>query len=127
MVAEENIYILETDDFEKVEYKPYDTTEEKEEDLPKLKYVLDKVYLQRLDNDPSKMLVTLYMDYGYLRPNCVKEMVIIDKKRRFLSQAQGKCILRLFNADLYEIAEIPLKHSSEFRFHPVSAAPQLFL
>lgn len=127
LVAEENIYILEPDDFEKVEYKPYDTTKEKEEDLPKLKYVLDKVYLQRIDNDPSKMLVTLYMDYGYLRPNCVKELVIIDKKKRFLSQPQGKCIFRLFNADLYEIAEIPLKHSSEFRFHPVSAAPQLFL
>ena len=127
LAEEENFYVLELDDFEKVEYRPYDTTEEKKEDLPKVRFVLDKIYLQKIIDDSSKLLCTIYVDYGYLKPNRVKELVKINKKKPFLSEPKGWCMIRLFSADYCEIAEIPMKHSSEFRFHPVTGAPQLFL
>ncbi|MCG3220958.1 MAG: metallophosphoesterase [Candidatus Heimdallarchaeota archaeon] len=127
LAEEENFYVLELDDFDKVEYRPYDTTEEKKDDLPKIRFVLDKVYLQKMVDDSSKLLCSVYIDYGYLKTNRVKELVEVNKKKPFLSEPKGWCMIRLFNSDYCEIAEIPMKHSSEFRFHPVTGAPQLFL
>ena len=109
LVKEESFYSLELEDFEKVEYKPYE------------------LYLQRITTDPSKLVLVVYLDYGYLKKNRVKEVVKVNKKKPFLSKAEGKCIIRLFNEDLFELAEIPMKHSSEFPFHPITSAPQLFL
>ncbi|MHA1668430.1 MAG: metallophosphoesterase family protein [Candidatus Heimdallarchaeaceae archaeon] len=127
LVKEENFYSLELEDFEKVEYKPYETKGEMKEELPKIEFVIDKLYLQRITTDPSKLVLVVYLDYGYLKKNRVKEVVKVNKKKPFLSKAEGKCIIRLFNEDLFELAEIPMKHSSEFPFHPIASAPQLFL
>ena len=127
LAEEENFYPIELEDFEEVEYKPYSTKEIVEEKLPPVKFVIDKYYLQRIRDDPSKVLVTLYLDYGYLKPNRVKEVVEINKKKPYLSKLKGKCQIRLFNDDLCELAVIPMKHSSEFPYHPLSSQPQLFL
>ena len=127
LTEQENFYILEEEDFDEVEYKEYSTREEKEEDLPKMKFVPDKIYLQRFTDDPTKVLVTVYIDYGYLKPNKVKELVDVNRRKPFLSKPKGKCELILYNDELCEIAEIPMKHSSDFTYHPVAGAPQLFL
>ncbi|MCE7741814.1 MAG: hypothetical protein GOP50_05100 [Candidatus Heimdallarchaeota archaeon] len=127
LAEEENFYAIELDDFEEVEYKPYSTEENIEEKLPPVKFVIDKYYLQRIKDDPSRVLVTLYLDYGYLKPNRVKEIVEVNKKKPFLSKLKGKCLIRLFNDDLCELALIPMKHSSSFNYHPISSQPQLFL
>ncbi len=127
LAEEENIYVLEKDDFESAKYKPYSITEKEDETLPPLKFIVDKVYFQRIDDDPASILVTAYIDYGYLKPNAVKELVDVNKRKPFWSEPKGKCVVRLFNDDFCELAEIPMKHSSEFTFHPVSGAPQLFL
>ncbi len=124
---EENFYALEVKDFEKVEYRPYDTKEEKKEDLPKMDFFVDKIYMQRIVDDPSKVLVTVYVDYGFLKPNKVNLLVDVNKKLPFKSKVKGSCMIHLFNDDLCEIAEIPMKHSSEFQYHPVASAPELFL
>ncbi|MCK4972256.1 MAG: metallophosphoesterase, partial [Candidatus Heimdallarchaeota archaeon] len=124
---EENFYALEVKDFEKVEYRPYETKEEKKEELPKIDFFVDKIYMQRIVDDPSKVLVTVYIDYGFLKPNKVKLLVNVDKKHPFKSKAKGSCMIHLFNDELREIAEIPMKHSSEFQYHPVASAPELFL
>ncbi|MBY9000808.1 MAG: metallophosphoesterase [Candidatus Heimdallarchaeota archaeon] len=124
---EENFYALEVQDFDKVEYRPYDTKEEKKEDLPKIDFFVDKIYMQRIVDDPTKILVTAYIDYGFLKSNKVNLLVDVDKKHPFKSKAKGSCMIHLFNAELCEIAEIPMKHSSEFQYHPVTSAPELFL
>ncbi|MCG3225253.1 MAG: hypothetical protein H7647_12355, partial [Candidatus Heimdallarchaeota archaeon] len=85
---EENFYALEVKDFEKVEYRPYDTKEEKKEDLPKINFFVDKIYMQRIVKDPSKILVTVYVDYGFLKPNKVDLLVDVDKKHPFKSKAK---------------------------------------
>ncbi len=127
LAEEENFYPIELEDFEEVEYKPYSIKEIEDEKLPPVKFVIDKYYQLRIKDDPSKILVTLYLDYGFLKPNRVKEIVEINKKKPFLSKLKGKCLIRLFNDDLCELAIIPMKHSSSFTYHPVSSAPQLFL
>ncbi|MEE9409356.1 MAG: metallophosphoesterase, partial [Candidatus Heimdallarchaeota archaeon] len=127
LAEEENFYVLETSDFDKVVYKPYSTTEKKDEDLPKLDFVIEKVYLQRITDDASKLLVTAYLDSGYLRPDCVKKLVDVNRRKPFLSKPKGRCLIRLYNNDFCELAEIPMKHSSGFAFHPVTGAPQIFL
>ena len=127
LAEEENFYPLELEDFDEVEYKPYTTTEKEDESIPSVKFIIDKYYMLRIANDASKILVSAYLDYGYLKTNRVKEVVDVNKKKPFLSTPKGRCVIRLFNDDFCELAEIPMKHSSSFSFHPVSAAPQLFL
>ncbi|OLS32089.1 MAG: hypothetical protein HeimAB125_12460 [Candidatus Heimdallarchaeota archaeon AB_125] len=127
LAEEENFYPLELDDFDEADYKPYTTTEKEDESIPPVKFVLDKYYMLRIADDASKILVTVYLDYGYLKQNRVKELVDVNRKKPFLSNPKGRCVIRLFNDDYCELAEIPMKHSSSFSYHPVSSAPQLFL
>ena len=127
LAEEENFYPLELEDFDEVEYKPYTTTEKEDESIPSVKFIIDKYYMLRITNDSSKILVSVYLDYGYLKTNRVKEVVAVNRKKPFLSAPTGRCVIRLFNDDFCELAEIPMKHSSSFSYHPVSSAPQLFL
>ena len=127
LAEQENFYPLELDDFEEIDYKPYSTKDSVDEKLPPVKFVINKYLMQRIKDDPSKVLITMYLDYGDLEPNRVAEVVEINKKKPFLSKLKGKCLIRLFNDDLCELAEIPMKHSSEFPYHPISSKPQLFL
>ena len=127
LAEEENFYPLELEDFDKVDYKPYTTTEKEDESIPLVKFVIDKYYMLKIIEDTSKIIVSVYLDYGYLKTNRVKEIVDVNKKKPFLSSPKGRCVIRLFNADYCELAEIPMKHSSQFPYHPVSSAPQLFL
>ncbi|MCE7748333.1 MAG: metallophosphoesterase [Candidatus Heimdallarchaeota archaeon] len=127
LAEEENFYPLELEDFDEVKYKPYTTTEKEDESIPPVKFIIDKYYMMRITNDASKILVSVYLDYGFLKTNRVKEVVDVNKKKPFLSNPKGRCVIRLFNDDFCELAEIPMKHSSSFSYHPVSSAPQLFL
>ncbi len=127
LAEEENFYPLELEDFDEVEYKPYTITDKEDESIPPVKFVLDKYYMLRIVDDPSKILISVYLDYGYLKQNRVKELIDVNRKKPFLSNPKGRCVIRLFNDDFCELAEIPMKHSSAFSYHPVSSAPQLFL
>ena len=46
-----------------------------------------------------------------------------NKKKPFLSKLKGKCLIRLFNDDLCELAVIPMKHSSSSLYSMRAAYP----
>ena len=87
-------------------------------------FTLEKVYLQRPSLDSSKLLVYLYVDYGFLKPNRLRYFVE-RKEDHYEMLADVKIII--LNENLEIITQIPMLHSSNFKGHPVAEIPELFV
>ncbi|MBD3190647.1 MAG: hypothetical protein GF308_08380 [Candidatus Heimdallarchaeota archaeon] len=93
------------------------------EELPleELVYVPERIYLQRLDDDNRKILVKMYVDFGYLDSN---------KFSLFLDPVQGEiadCMIHLVTLDHQSLGLFPLKHSSNFFVDTEQIAHPLFI
>ncbi len=86
-----------------------------------LELTFDKIYLQRLDANNSKILVKLFVDWGYLNEN--KLHLFIDSNKNEIADCQIVVIDK--NTKLVDI--YPLKHISKLIIDEDESANSLFV
>ena len=90
-------------------------------ELDKLDFIPHRLYLQRLDNDHRKMLVKMYVDWGYLNQ---------DRMPLFIDPTKGliaNCKIHLVDKTNRSLGLFPLHHSSKYFIDTEKAAYPLFI
>ncbi|MCE7743563.1 MAG: hypothetical protein GPJ52_00350 [Candidatus Heimdallarchaeota archaeon] len=86
-----------------------------------LEYVPDKIYLQRIDTDNSKMLVKMYVDWGYLDENLLH--LFLNSKKEDIAICQIVVLDEARNL----VGVYPLKHISKLIRDRRESANSLFI
>jgi hypothetical protein len=89
--------------------------------LENLEYVPDKIYLQRIDGDNSKMLVKMYVDWGYLDQNLMH--LFLNSKKEEISN----CQITVLDEKRNQIGVYPLRHISKLIRDEEESANSLFI
>ncbi len=124
---EEFYRLIDLSKFPSVEYKNYSESDRDIYPELKAKTQLNKVYLLKPSNDPSKLLVMLYVDYGYVKKNKLKKFYSKGLFGLKKGKIKATVVIRLFNERFCELAQIPMLHSSHFSEIPLSKAEHLFV
>ncbi|NHJ33670.1 MAG: hypothetical protein FK732_12490 [Asgard group archaeon] len=89
--------------------------------LENLEYVPNKIYLQRIDTDNSKMLVKMYVDWGYLDENRM-HLFLNSKKEEIVI-----CQIVVLDEKRNLVGVYPLRHISKLIRDEEESANSLFI
>ncbi|MHA1852045.1 MAG: metallophosphoesterase family protein [Candidatus Heimdallarchaeaceae archaeon] len=118
---------LNIEEFPELNAAPYEAVTELKKKIKETKYKLEKVYLTLPERNMNKILVTLYVDYGYTKPNMLKHFGEISKRHPEKTKIHVSIKLHIWNDKNQQYWTVKMLHSSKFLYHPVSHQPQLFL
>lgn len=93
------------------------------EELPlhNLPFIPNKIYLQRIDADNSKILVKMFVDWGYLSE---------DKLPLFVDDSQNEiayCLIHVTDVENKSVSVFPLAHRSHYLIDTEKTADSLFI
>ncbi len=93
------------------------------EELPlnDLQFIPDKMYLQRIDADNTKILVKMFVDWGYLSED--KTPLFVDDKGNELAY----CLIHVSDIENKSVSVYPLLHRSHYFSDAEQTADSLFI
>lgn len=118
---------LDLDKLPKPEKVPFEQVQALKEKIKQAHKLFNKVYLTSTDSSLSKVIVNLYVDCGYTKPNLLKKLGNIKKHKPEQTVITATITLHIWNEEKKQYYKTEMVHSSKFLEHPISEHPQLFL